>query len=80
MTFRFQDFSAADADDDSLSRSASPRSDKAARASIWIGTVAFWIVVAGLIAARIAFLDPGKTASASTDSRAGIETSVALKN
>ncbi|MHB8267671.1 hypothetical protein [Bradyrhizobium sp.] len=30
------------------------------RRGLWYGAALFWIVVAGLIAARIAFLDPGR--------------------
>ena len=38
--------------------------------TIWIGTLAFWIVVAGLIAARIALLDTGSTAPGALFSQA----------
>ncbi|HEY0327569.1 MAG TPA: hypothetical protein VGC77_00590 [Rhodopseudomonas sp.] len=65
------------AGDDGFSWSM-PRPETATRGSVWLGALAFWIVVAGLITARILFLDPAKT-TVSTDSRTSVETSVASK-
>jgi hypothetical protein len=38
------------------------------RRSLWFGAALFWIVVAGLIAARIAFLDPSRIQPATAQS------------
>jgi hypothetical protein len=35
---------------------------------LWYGAVVFWIVVAGIIAARIAFLDPSRNQPATAQS------------
>lgn len=34
------------------------------RRALWYGAALFWIVVAGIIAARVAFLDPTQPATA----------------
>lgn len=38
------------------------------RRGLWYGAALFWIVVAGIIAARVAFLDPSKIHSATAPS------------
>ena len=38
------------------------------RRGLWYGAALFWIVVAGLIAARVAFLDPGRIQPATAQS------------